>query len=225
MGQAESVCQVLVQSNRTPMLRERVQSTRTLPAFSQPLQSQTIQEGQRLLLQIRVDGQSKCQVTWYKDNQPLRKTQDYIVRLPTAWVMRSWKDNNRSLFFRQIRSDNDVYILEIPRVSLRDAGMYLVKAVSAEGESQCSALMTIVPTVMAPEPMILSSTGQPPEFLQLFTDRKSSIGSIVHFEARIIGTHPLNVSVCYRFVGEQLMKDSLLFSRSTGYSMDRQSPV
>lgn len=224
MGQAESVCQVVVQSNKAPMLRERVQSTRTLPLFSQPLQSQTIQEGQRMLLQMRVDGQSKCQVTWYKDNQPLRKTQDYLVRLPTARVMRSWEDNNRSLF-RQIRDDNDVYTLEIPRVSLRDAGMYLVKAVSAEGESQCSALVTIVPTVMAPEPMILSSNGQPPEFLQLFTDRKSSIGSIVQFEARIIGTHPLNVSDCHWFVVEQLTKDSRLFSRSTGYSMDRQSAV
>jgi hypothetical protein len=79
MGQAESVCQVLVQSINTTISRERLQSSRSIPVFIQTLQDKTIQEGEKLLFQIRINGQSKPQVMWYKDNQPLRNTQDYQV--------------------------------------------------------------------------------------------------------------------------------------------------
>jgi hypothetical protein len=79
MGQAESVCQVLVQSTNTTISRERLQSSRSVPVFIQTLQDKTIQEGEKLLFQIRINGQSKPQVMWYKDNQPLRNTQDYQV--------------------------------------------------------------------------------------------------------------------------------------------------
>jgi hypothetical protein len=79
MGQAESICQVLIQSNDTQIFRERLQSIRSLPNFIQTLEDKTIQEGEKLLFQIRINGQSKPQVMWYKDNQPLRNTQDYQV--------------------------------------------------------------------------------------------------------------------------------------------------
>jgi hypothetical protein len=42
--------------------------------------------------------------------------------------------------------------------------------------------------------MIIQSNGYPPEFLQLFTDRKALIGSTIKFEARVNGTQPLNVN-------------------------------
>src|SRR5690242_17252423 len=77
VGQAESICQVIVQSNNTETFRGRLQSNRSLPVFIQSLQDKTIQEGEKLLLQIRVNGQPKPQVIWYKDNQPIRNTQDY----------------------------------------------------------------------------------------------------------------------------------------------------
>ena len=76
MGQAESTCQVVVQSN---VFHERLQSKRLLPVFTQSLEDKTIREGEQLLFQIRVNGQSKPQIIWYKDNQPLRNTNDYKV--------------------------------------------------------------------------------------------------------------------------------------------------
>lgn len=45
------------------------------------------------------------------------------------------------------------------------------------------------------EPMLVDTpTGFPPEFRQLFADRKAILGSIVQFEARLSGTPPLNVN-------------------------------
>ncbi len=79
VGQAESICQVLVQSNETQIFRQHLQSSRSLPVFIQSLQDQTIQEGETFLLKIRTHGQPKPQVMWYKDNQPIRNTSDYQV--------------------------------------------------------------------------------------------------------------------------------------------------
>jgi hypothetical protein len=76
MGQAESTCQVVVQSN---VFHERLQSTRSLPVFTQSLEDKTICEGEKLLFQIRVNGQPKPQVIWFKDNKPLRNINDYNV--------------------------------------------------------------------------------------------------------------------------------------------------
>ena len=80
MGQAESTCQVVVQSNKTILLRERIQSARSMPPLLvQALEGQTIEEGQRLLLRVCLDGQPKPQVTWLKDNQSIQSNQNYQV--------------------------------------------------------------------------------------------------------------------------------------------------
>jgi len=79
MGQAESICQVLIQSNDTQIFRERLQSVRSLPNFIQTLEDKTIQEGEKLLFQVQVNGQPKPQIIWYKNNKPLRNTNDYQV--------------------------------------------------------------------------------------------------------------------------------------------------
>ena len=85
MGQAESTCQVLVHSLQSPISRERLQSTRSSPIFLQPLQDQSIREGEYLLLRIQVCGQPKPQIIWYKDNKPLRNTLEHRV----GWPMRT----------------------------------------------------------------------------------------------------------------------------------------
>jgi len=77
---------------------------------------------------------------------------------------------------------------------MNDTGLYQVKAINMEGESKCSAKVHVLPRIIVPEPMIIESQGYPPEFLQLFSDRKTSIGSTIKFEARLIGTQPLNVN-------------------------------
>jgi hypothetical protein len=77
---------------------------------------------------------------------------------------------------------------------MNDTGLYQVKAINMEGESKCSAKVNVLPRIIVPEPMIIESQGYPPEFLQLFSDRKTSIGSTIKFEARLIGTQPLNVN-------------------------------
>lgn len=82
VGQTETTCQVIVQSNKLPLRRERIQSTNNrsvATTFVQTLQDQTINEGHRLLLQIRLDGQTKPQITWFKDNQPMKTSADYLV--------------------------------------------------------------------------------------------------------------------------------------------------
>jgi hypothetical protein len=88
-------------------------------------------------------------------------------------------------------------MLEIPELFLDDAGIYMVKAINIEGEAKCEATLTILPSThpipVDTEQIITQSTGSPPEFLQLFTDRQTSVNSTMKFEARLIGTEPLNV--------------------------------
>lgn len=91
--------------------------------------------------------------------------------------------------------ENDLHILEFPRISIFDRGFYQVKAINAEGEAKCSATINVTPQMILPEPMIIESNGYPPEFLQLFTDRKVTIGGNATFEARITGSQPLNVNL------------------------------
>jgi hypothetical protein len=78
-----------------------------------------------------------------------------------------------------------------------DAGSYMIKAINIEGEAKCEGLLTILPSMnnipMNTELTNIQSNGFPPEFLQLFTDRQASINSKIKFEARLIGTLPLNV--------------------------------
>ena len=75
-----------------------------------------------------------------------------------------------------------------------DRGFYHVKAINTEGEAKCSALINVTPQMILPEPMIVESSGYPPEFLQLFNDRKATVGGNVTFAARVTGTQPLKVN-------------------------------
>jgi len=100
---------------------------------------------------------------------------------------------------------------------LDDAGSYMVKAINIEGEVKCESLLNILPSInnipINNEQINIQSNGFPPEFLQLFTDQQTSINSIIKFEARLIGTQPLNVkkqqnssslflfSYSFRFIG------------------------
>jgi hypothetical protein len=81
MGQAESICQVNIQTKDTQIFRERLQTTRSAPVILQTLESKTVQEGERISFQVRISGQPKPQIIWYKDNQPLRNTHDHKVYL------------------------------------------------------------------------------------------------------------------------------------------------
>jgi hypothetical protein len=94
----------------------------------------------------------------------------------------------------------------------------MVKAINIEGEVKCESLLNILPSInnipINNEQINIQSNGFPPEFLQLFTDQQTLINSTIKFEARLIGTQPLNVkkkrikffflflfSYSFRFIG------------------------
>ncbi|CAF3636008.1 unnamed protein product [Rotaria sordida] len=258
MGQAESICQVTVQSKDTQLFTERVQTVRSPPIILQSLENKTVYEGERIIFQVRISGQPKPQIIWYKDNQPLRNTHDH-----------------------KIRNQDDIYTLEIPELFMDDAGTYMVKAINIESEAKCECLLNILPSPtnismnneqmnnekmniqqineqmniqqmnneqmhtqqmniqqmnneqmhtqqmnneqmhtqqmnneqmhtqqmniqlmnneqmniqqMNIQQMNIQPSGFPPEFLQLFIDQQTLVNSIIKFEARLIGTQPLNV--------------------------------
>ncbi|CAF2499044.1 unnamed protein product [Rotaria sp. Silwood2] len=174
MGQAESICQVTILSKDTQLFTERVHSMRSPPVIFQSLENKTVHEGERIIFQVRISGQPKPQIIWYKDNQPLRNTHDH-----------------------KIRNQDDIYTLEIPELFMDDAGSYMVKAINIEGEAKCECLLNILPPInhisMNTEQTNIQPNGFPPEFLQLFIDRQTIVNSTIKFEARLIGTQPLNV--------------------------------
>ena len=79
MGQAESICQVIIQPNDKQIFRERGQIVRSPPMILQSLENKTAYEGERIIFQVRISGQPKPQIIWYKDNQLLRNTHDHKV--------------------------------------------------------------------------------------------------------------------------------------------------
>jgi hypothetical protein len=79
MGQAESICQVNIQTKDAQIFRERLQTTRSSPVILQSLENKTVHEGERIIFQVRISGSPKPQIIWYKDNQPLRNTHDHKV--------------------------------------------------------------------------------------------------------------------------------------------------
>lgn len=81
MGQAESICQVIVQPKDAHLFFERMTSIRSPPIITQALENRTAYEGERMIFQVRITGQPKPQILWYKDNQPLTNTHDHRVCL------------------------------------------------------------------------------------------------------------------------------------------------
>jgi hypothetical protein len=102
MGQAESICQVTIQSKDTQIFPERLQSIRSTPIFIQLLEDKTAHEGERIIFQVRISGQPKPQIIWYKDNQPLRNTHDHKVCF--------LRKNNICMFSLQIDSKSRGYL-------------------------------------------------------------------------------------------------------------------
>ncbi len=64
--------------------------------------------------------------------------------------------------------------------------------------------------------MAAQPNGFPPEFLQLFTDQQTFINSTIKFEARLIGTPPLNVKIQDK---NKIFLKFLFPFRLIGYSM------
>ncbi|CAF0743307.1 unnamed protein product [Adineta steineri] len=156
MGQVESICQVNIQSKDTQIFRDRLQTVRSAPNIIETFENRTVHEGERILFQVRITGQPKPQIIWYKDNQPLRNTHDH-----------------------KIRNQDDIYTLEIPELFMDDAGTYMVKAINIDGEAKCESILTILPAMntmsMNTEQINIQSNSFQPAFPQVFTDRKSSM--------------------------------------------------
>lgn len=74
MGQAECTCQVIVQSNDTLMLRDRLQSNRT-----QPIVSQTVQESEKLLSDALVEQQPMPTSTLITETKAVSNTYEQKV--------------------------------------------------------------------------------------------------------------------------------------------------
>jgi len=93
------------------------------------------------------------------------------------------------------QSEAKQVVFQTPQISRpTTAQTYQVKSTNIESTSQSSSFVNPLPKMTVPEPMIIDSiNGHPPEFLQLFNDRKTTLGSTVKFEARLTGTQPLTV--------------------------------
>lgn len=104
------------------------------------------------------------------------------------------RNNYQNCKLIQFREDNDVHILEISKIQRNYAGKYQCRAMNTDGEAHCSANVVILPTIYPQSPSKpLSTMGSPPRFLRTFTDRKTTLGSTVRFDARVSGSQPLNV--------------------------------
>ncbi|CAF1127621.1 unnamed protein product [Adineta steineri] len=159
-----------IQSSDIQGFREHLQANRSLPNVNQSLLNRIIQEDNNRHLQSNSNEQSKSQVIYYKDNQSLNNAYEH-----------------------QIRTERMNHTLEIPKISRNNANFYQRKASSRSGERKHAAMPHVLPSTTTHEPMIVAPTGFPPEFLQVFHDKKTSLGSTIRFEARLTGTPPLNV--------------------------------
>lgn len=79
VGQAESTCQVYIETLKSPLIRERSLWTRSPPVFIEKLTDRTVDEGQSLILRVRIDSQTKTQVYWLKEDQLIEASPEFQV--------------------------------------------------------------------------------------------------------------------------------------------------
>ncbi|CAF1534366.1 unnamed protein product, partial [Adineta steineri] len=91
-----------------------------------------------------------------------------------------------------VQTANTTDTLEVPKISRSRSSFHQAKTMKFGSAPKLSFTMNTLPTMPAPEPMLTTPAGFPPELRQLFHDQKTSLGSTVKFEARAIGTQPLN---------------------------------
>jgi hypothetical protein len=81
MGQAESVCQVIVQSSETQSSRERLQTNRPAPVAvsHQPPQQTTTQQEEKMVVETSTNELPTPQMSWFKENQSMMDTYEHQV--------------------------------------------------------------------------------------------------------------------------------------------------
>ncbi|CAH0745798.1 unnamed protein product, partial [Diatraea saccharalis] len=91
---------------------------REKPQVIEPLKNMTIREGESVVLSAQVVGNPQPKVTWYKNNEPVKK--------------------------QTTKSDGDTHTITIVKPKKgKDDGVYTLKAVNSEGSTETSAVITI----------------------------------------------------------------------------------
>ncbi|CAH0684241.1 unnamed protein product [Chilo suppressalis] len=88
------------------------------PQVIEPLKNMTIREGESVVLTAQVVGNPQPKVSWYKNNEPIKK--------------------------QTTKSDGDTHTITILKPKKgKDDGIYTLKAVNSEGSTETSAVITI----------------------------------------------------------------------------------
>ncbi|CAH2103000.1 unnamed protein product [Euphydryas editha] len=93
------------------------------PTFVRPLQKQIVKDYEDLTLRVRCDGVPKPQVKWYLNGKEIVNDERHNITTEVGG---------------QVDSE-----LEIKHFSASDAGKYTVRAMSASGEAECEAMITL----------------------------------------------------------------------------------
>lgn len=121
------------------------------PNFIQPIQSQKVMDGQRVLFTCQVTGKPTPQVTWYHNEQPVREAKDVTI----------------------FQDSEGVCYLSIFEVFPEDAGEYTCTAVNRMGEAVSTAPLIVEAYEYVPDSEIASGlvTGQSESEEDLLDDK------------------------------------------------------
>ena len=92
------------------------------PVFELPLSDVTIVDGQKAVLECRINAMPRAEVTWFVDGVEIRQSED----------------------FRMISTDDGWYRLIIEDTLVEDDGEYTVKAVNEAGSCISTAYLTVL---------------------------------------------------------------------------------
>ena len=97
------------------------------PSFGRKLSNMKIEEGNKVILDVQVEGYPEPECKWYKDGVQLNDGEHI-----------------------KIHSDDDNRVLTIPVASVKDTGNYVCKLYNTEGSAECSGKVDVAPTKFSP---------------------------------------------------------------------------
>lgn len=132
--------------------------SQTAPFFEEPIHNTECKEGQSVTLRCRVAGHPPPQISWLKDGVRLENCPDFVIT-----------------------TEGDRSSLRIPEAFDEDSGKYTVVAANPAGTSRCAAKIFVLPhspTEIRVQTKTFENRNrkQPPEFTQLFQDRRVQVG-------------------------------------------------
>ncbi|GMT37605.1 hypothetical protein PFISCL1PPCAC_28901 [Pristionchus fissidentatus] len=166
---------------------ERIPDETTAPLFVEPLQETIVTEGETVKLTCKVNPESKPEIKWFKDGQPIAAPSSTLV--------------------------DGVITLSIANASSKDVGKYRCEAVNTAGKAATEAPVMLQYGVQKYTQEEFSSGLS---FTKLLSDQRVEVHGRLRFEAKLQGFSEQNVRIQWTKDGGRVPPEATICAQKDG---------